>query len=74
MKSLVACASITLFLPNCALKPALSMLEPTTIPIRRLPRYGFHTHTERLNGRMAMLGFIALLAVEIKLGHGLLVW
>ena len=74
MKPVVAPAPITPFLSNCALKPVLSMLEPTTIPIRRLPRYGFHTHTERLNGRMAMLGFIALLAVEIKLGHGLLIW
>ena len=46
----------------------------TPVPQRRLPRYGFHTHTERLNGRMAMLGFIALVAVEWKLGHGLLVW
>ena len=53
---------------------ALSMLEPTEIPKRRLPKYGFHTHTERLNGRLAMLGFIALMAVEIKLGHGLLIW
>ena len=51
-----------------------SMIEPKEIPQRRLPRYGFHIHTERLNGRAAMLGFIALLAVEIKLGHGLLVW
>ncbi|MGE4582725.1 MAG: high light inducible protein [Synechococcus sp.] len=50
------------------------MIEPTEIPQRRLPRYGFHTHTEKLNGRAAMLGFIALLLVEIKLGHGLLVW
>ena len=50
------------------------MIEPTEIPQRRLPRYGFHGHTEKLNGRMAMLGFIALLAVEIKLGHGLLIW
>ena len=74
MNSAVGAASLTLSLANCALKPALSMLEPTTIPVRRLPRYGFHTHTERLNGRMAMLGFIALLAVEIKLGHGLLIW
>ena len=46
----------------------------TPIPQRRLPRYGFHTHTERLNGRLAMLGFIALVAVEWKLGHGLLIW
>ena len=51
-----------------------SMLEPSEIPKRRLPRYGFHTHTELLNGRLAMLGCIALMAVEIKLGHGLLIW
>ena len=50
------------------------MLEPTDIPQRRLPRFGFHVHTEKLTGRAAMLGFIALLAVEIKLGHGLLIW
>jgi hypothetical protein len=46
----------------------------TRVPVRRLPRFGFHTHTERLNGRVAMLGFIALLAVEWKLGHGILIW
>ena len=51
-----------------------TMLEPKEIPQRRLPRYGFHTHTELFNGRAAMLGFIALLVVEMKLGHGLLIW
>ena len=50
------------------------MIDPTAIPQRRLPRCGFHGHTEELNGRMAMLGFIALLVVEFKLGHGLLNW
>ncbi|MGL6133589.1 MAG: high light inducible protein [Prochlorococcaceae cyanobacterium] len=54
-------------------EPALTALG-TPIPQRRLPRYGFHSHTERLNGRLAMLGFIALVAVEWKLGHGLLIW
>ena len=49
-------------------------LEPKLVPQRRLPRFGFHTHTERLNGRLAMLGFVALVLVEIFLGHGLLVW
>jgi len=46
----------------------------TPIPVRRLPRWGFHSHNERLHGRIAMLGFIALLAVEWKLGHGILIW
>ncbi|MFM7733966.1 MAG: chlorophyll a/b-binding protein [Cyanobium sp.] len=44
----------------------------TPIPVRRLPRWGFHAHNELLHGRIAMLGFIALLAVEWKLGHGIL--
>ena len=50
------------------------MIEPKIVPIRKKPPYGFHTHTENLNGRLAMLGFIALVIVEFKLGHGLLVW
>ncbi|ABX09535.1 high light inducible protein [Prochlorococcus marinus] len=49
------------------------MIEPKLIPKRILPRYGFHGHTEKLNGRLAMIGFIALVILEIKLGHGLLV-
>jgi len=45
----------------------------TPIPVQRLPRWGFHGHTERLNGRLAMLGFVALVVVEWTLGHGLLI-
>ena len=52
----------------------LLILTDSVIPKRKLPRFGFHTHTEKLNGRAAMLGFIALLVVEFKIGHGLLIW
>lgn len=57
-----------------ASRPSFQIPAPRLIPTRRRPRFGFHPHTETFNGRMAMLGFMALLAVEIVLGHGLLVW
>ena len=50
------------------------MPQPKIIPQRKQPPYGFHLHTERLNGRLAMLGFIALVLVEVKLGHGILIY
>lgn len=53
---------------------ALPLAAGGPLPRRRLPRYGFHSHIELLHGRIAMLGFIALLAVEWKLGHGILIW
>ena len=49
------------------------MLEPKIIPKRKLPTYGFHNHTENMNGRWALIGFIALVILEIKLGHGVLI-
>ena len=48
------------------------MLDPKIIPERKLPQFGFHGHTEKLNGRLAMIGFFALLILEFKLGHGIL--
>jgi hypothetical protein len=44
----------------------------TPVPKKRLPRWGFHARNELLHGRLAMMGFIALVFVEWKLGHGLL--
>lgn len=46
----------------------------TPIPQRRVPRFGFHLANETLNGRVAMLGFIALVVVEWRLGHAILIW
>ena len=48
------------------------MIKPEIVPKRKLPRYGFHFYNERLNGRMAMIGFIALILTEFFLKHGLL--
>tara|TARA_B100000131_G_C18034557_1_gene579858 strand:- start:750 stop:902 length:153 start_codon:yes stop_codon:yes gene_type:complete len=50
------------------------MIKPEEIPKRKLPRYGFHSYNERLNGRLAMIGFIALILSEYFLRHGLLLW
>ncbi len=49
------------------------MLEPKFVPKRKLPRYGFHSHTENLNGRLAMIAFIVLIIMELKIGHGILI-
>ena len=43
------------------------MIKPEIVPKRKLPRYGFHFYNERLNGRMAMIGFIALILTEFFL-------
>ena len=48
------------------------MIKPDIVPKRKLPRYGFHFYNEKLNGRMAMIGFIALILTELFLKHGLL--
>jgi hypothetical protein len=59
--------------PRRSSRAALTELG-TPIPIRSVPRWGFHGHNELLHGRIAMLGFIALVAVEWKLGHGIVIW
>ena len=50
------------------------MIKPEIVPKRKIPRYGFHSNNERINGRMAMIGFIALILTELFLKHGLLLW
>jgi Chlorophyll A-B binding protein len=37
-------------------------------------RTGFTPYAERLNGRLAMIGFVSLLALEISTKHGLISW
>lgn len=54
--------------------PVMAMLEPTVTPHRDRPRFGFNETAEKLNGRLAMLGFITLIAFEITTHEGFLHW
>jgi len=42
--------------------------EPRMEVVNAERGWGFHLRAEKLNGRMAMLGFIALLVTEFALG------
>jgi hypothetical protein len=51
-------------LNNFAIEPQMYVTEQ--------PQFGFTEHAEQLNGRLAMIGFVALLALEIFTGHGVI--
>ncbi|MDJ1182692.1 chlorophyll a/b-binding protein [Roseofilum casamattae] len=52
----------------------MSQLQPTVTPKLREPKLGFNDYAERLNGRAAMVGFLATLAIEYLTGNGVLTW
>jgi len=35
---------------------------------------GFTKNAEKLNGRLAMIGFVSLLAIELLTGKGIIAW
>ena len=37
-------------------------------------QFGFNEHAEMLNGRLAIIGFVSLLVLEIATGHGVIGW
>ena len=48
-------------------------IEPT-VYVDDKPRTGFTPYAERLNGRLSMIGFVSLLALEVSTKHGLITW
>ncbi|MFB6275133.1 MAG: chlorophyll a/b-binding protein [Halothece sp.] len=44
------------------------------IPEVEEPAFGWTPYAERMNGRFAMLGFIALLIIELVSNQGFLAW
>lgn len=51
-------------LNNFAIEPQMYVTDQ--------PQFGFTKHAELLNGRLAMIGFVSLLALEVFTGHGLI--
>jgi hypothetical protein len=37
-------------------------------------QFGFNAYAEKLNGRLAMIGFVSALALEFATGHGVVGW
>lgn len=48
--------------------------QPSVTPDLQEPKFGFNSYAERLNGRAAMIGFVATLVIEYLTGQGLLAW
>jgi hypothetical protein len=53
-------------LNNYAIEPKMYVSEDQ--------QFGFNQYAEKLNGRLAMIGFISLLALEALTGNGLIGW
>lgn len=51
-------------LNNFAIEPQMYVTEQ--------PQFGLNINAERLNGRIAMFGFVSLLLLEVLTGHGVI--
>ncbi len=36
--------------------------------------FGFNEYAEKLNGRLAMIGFVSAIILEVATGHGVIGW
>lgn len=57
--------------------PMTSPTQPdpdTTTPAEPVPSFGWNRYAERINGRFAMVGFVALLVLELATGQTFWSW
>jgi hypothetical protein len=52
----------------------MNKTKPSLDPSIQRPKMGFNDYAERLNGRAAMVGFVAIIVIELVTGEGLLRW
>ncbi len=57
--------------PSSAEKPAPAQLEPDSSD---QPGFGWTQYAEKINGRFAMIGFIALLVIELSTQQDFFTW
>lgn len=55
-------------------KEPMTEIKPTVLPMLERPKTGFNAYAERLNGRVAMIGFIAIVVIEYVTGRSILTW
>jgi hypothetical protein len=48
-------------------------IEPK-VYVDETQRFGFNAYAEKLNGRLAMIGFVSAIAFEALTGHGIITW
>ncbi len=56
-----------------SLEPSTSQ-SPTEPSLDDVPSFGWNTYAERINGRFAMVGFLALLLLEFFTRQDLFTW
>ena len=55
-------------------KPSQEPLRATSATTNDVPAFGWSAYAERVNGRFAMLGFVAVLLIETLTGDTFLHW